>query len=117
LDDIFTVSSGNAYYNEYDYFGIEYFDPYARLVMAEPLDLNRVRNGESKYLLRALYAKKYPALEIPEKLPMPRSMNVWLDWWKGPVRPEFIPGCTDNLTYEQKFLVYSLERYLNLIER
>ena len=116
MDDIFTISSGNAYYNSFDYFHVNYFDPYVRLTMSEPLDLKRVRNGESKYLLRELYQKKYPELEIPEKLPMPRSMNVWLDWWKGPERPEFIPGCAESLTYEQKFLVYSLERYLNLIE-
>jgi asparagine synthetase B (glutamine-hydrolysing) len=116
LDDIFTISSGNAYYNAFKFYGIDYFDPYTRVKMAEPLDLNRVRNGESKYLLRALYAKKYPDFKVPEKLPMPRSMNLWLDWWEGPTRPEFIPSCIEGLTYEQRFLVYSLERYLNLIE-
>lgn len=36
--------------------------------------------------------------------------------WKGPVRSEFKPNCTENLTGEQKLLVYSLERFLNLIE-
>lgn len=116
LDEIFTVSSGNAYYNVFEYFSMNYFDPYTRLVMAEPLDLNKVRNGNSKYLLRELYTKKYPGLKIPEKLPMPRSMERWLDWWKGPIRSEFLPGCIEKLNYEQRFLVYSLERFLNLIE-
>ena len=116
MNEIFTVSSGNAYYNSYDYFNISYLDPYTKVALDEPLDLKRIRNGESKYVLRELYKKKYPSLDIPEKLPMPRSMNVWLNWWEGPKRPEFRPGCTEQLSYEQRFLVYSLERYLNLIE-
>lgn len=116
MNDIFSISSGISYYNSFEYFGVNYLDPYVRLVMSEPLDLKRVRNGESKYLLRELYQMKYPGVTIPEKVAMPRSMNVWLDWWEGPERPEFVPGCTETLTYEQKFLVYSLERYLNIIE-
>lgn len=116
IQEIAAISSGVAYYNTYDYFEVNYFDPFTFLKMADPLDLGRVRNGESKYLLRELYRGKYPDFPVPEKLPMPRSMNVWLDWWKGPQRPEFKQDCIGGLTYEQRFLVYSLERFLNLME-
>ena len=47
---------------------------------------------------------------------MPRPVNEWFAKWKGPTRPEFIPHCTDNMTGDQKWMVWSLERYLNLIE-
>lgn len=35
----------------------------------------------------------------------------------GPIREEFVPNCIEGMTGEQKFLVYSLERFLNLIEK
>ena len=84
--------------------------------MGEPLDIKRIRNGESKYLVRELFKKRFPQLEIPEKLPMSRPADEWLSGWKGPKRPEFIPGCVAGLTGEQKLLVYSLEKFLDIIE-
>ncbi|HBG65795.1 MAG TPA: asparagine synthase, partial [Treponema sp.] len=56
-------------------------------------------------------------LEVPEKLPMSRPADEWLKGWQGPERPEFIPGCVACLSGEQKLLVYSLERFLNLLDR
>ena len=46
-----------------------------------------------------------------------RPMDVWMKEWKGPERLEFL----DNLDIgqfsgEQKWLLYCLERFLNLIE-
>ena len=83
--------------------------------MAEPLDLNRVRNGESKYLIRELFKMRYPNLDIPEKLPMSRPATDWMKDWEGPHRDEFLPDCVKGLSGEQKLLVYSLERFLDLI--
>ena len=80
-----------------------------------PLDLRRVRSGDSKYLLRDLFRKRYPGLEVPEKIAMPRAVNQWMKDWEGPKRAEFIKGCADGLTGEQRFMIYSLERFLNLI--
>ncbi len=82
--------------------------------MAEPLDLKRVRSGDSKYMLRELYRRRYPEFEVPEKIAMARAVDVWLADWEGPQREEFIPGCVEGLTGEQKFLVYSLERFLDI---
>ena len=36
--------------------------------------------------------------------------------WTEPVRTEFILSCVKELNGEQKLLVYSLERFLDLIE-
>lgn len=117
LKEIFSISSGVAYYNALHTLEMKYLDPFSRLRMAKPLDLKRVRNGESKYLLRDLYRMKYPSFEIPEKIPMARPMDFWMKDWEGPVRDEFLPNCVSDLTGEQKYLVYSLERFLNAIER
>lgn len=116
IKEVYTTSASGALSNACKFVGIQPFDPYERLKMAEPLDLKRVRNGESKYLIRDLFRMKYPDLEVPEKLPMSRPADDWMKDWKGPVRNEFRPGCIEGLTGEQKFLVYSLERFLNLLE-
>lgn len=113
---IFASSSSGAYINAFKQADLAYFDPYAYLKMKDPLDLARVRAGESKYLLRELFRMKYPEIPVPEKIAMPRAMNQWMADWTGPTREEFLPHCTDGMTGEQKFLVYSLERFLNLIE-
>lgn len=117
LAQVYATSAAGALTNAYRCVGIDFIDPYERLKMAEPLDLNRVRNGESKYLIRELFKMRYPTLDIPEKKPMSRPAEAWMKDWKGPTREEFIPNCVNNLTGEQKLLVYSLERFLNLIEK
>ena len=116
IEEIFGASSSGAYINSFKLARMKYFDPYAYLKMKYPLDLARVRAGESKYLLRELFRMKYPEIPVPEKIAMPRAMDQWMADWTGPTRDEFIPHCTDGMTGEQKFLVYSLERFLNLIE-
>ncbi len=95
--------------------GLEFIDPYEEMHLTEPLDIKRIRTGESKYLIRELFHKRYPSLDIPEKIPMSRPAEAWMAGWTGPVREEFIEGCTDKLRGEQRLLVYSLERFLNLI--
>ena len=81
-----------------------------------PLDYARVRGGESKYLVREVFKSLYPDFVAPPKLPMPRATNEWFKDWKGPVRPEFLPHCTDNMTGDQKWLVYCLDMFLNLLD-
>lgn len=116
IKDVYAESSSAAYTNACKLAGLQYLDPYERLKMGIPLDLNRVRSGESKYLIRELFQKKYPKLDIPEKLGMSRPAEEWMQGWEGPERKEFIHGCADNLSGEQKLLLYSLERFLDLLE-
>ena len=117
MDDVFSIESSSSYLNAFETANLDYFDPYANLVMSEPLDLNRVRNGEPKYLIRELFAKKYPDFPIPDKVPMPRPVNEWFKDWQGPTREEFLPNCHENLNGNQRWQVWALERFLNLIQQ
>lgn len=116
ISEIYAESAAGALTNAFKLVGVSYLDPYERLKMAEPLDLRRVRSGDSKYLIRDLFRMKYPMLDIPEKIGMSRPAEEWMQSWKGPTRKEFLPDCMDGLSGEQKLLLYSLERFLNLIE-
>lgn len=116
MDDVFSIESSSSYLNAFGAAWMPYYDPYAKLVMSEPLDLERVRNGEPKYLVRGLYALKYPELEIPFKLPMPRPVDAVFKNWEGPKRKEFrkdIP--MDKLTGNQKWQLWCAEQFLNMI--
>ena len=114
MDEVFAIESSGSYLNAFGAAWLPYYDPYARLVMADPLDMERVRNGEPKYLVRGLYAIKYPELEIPFKIPMPRPVDEVFKNWSGPVRPEFrrdIP--MHELTGNQKWQLWCAEKFLD----
>ena len=84
MAEVFSIESSSSYLNAFGAAWLPYYDPYAMLVMAEPLDMKRVRNGEPKYLVRGLYAIKYPELDIPFKIPMPRPVDAIFKDWPGP---------------------------------
>ena len=117
MDDVFSRESLSSYYNAFKTAGMPYTDPYALLRMAEPLDLNRVRNGESKYLVRELMQQKYPEIPVPNKVPMPRPVDAYFKDWCGPKRPEFRRDIDmSQLTGNQKWQLYCLEQFLNMHE-
>ena len=114
MDEVFSIESSSSYLNAFGAAWMPYYDPYAKLVMEEPLDMKRVRNGEPKYLVRGLYAIKYPELEIPFKIPMPRPVDAIFRDWEGPKRDEFrkdIP--MDTLTGNQKWQLWCAEQFLD----
>lgn len=118
MDEVFAVESSGSYLNAFGAAWMPYYDPYASLVMSEPLDMHRVRNGEPKYLVRGLYAMKYPELEIPFKIPMPRPVDAIFKDWEGPKRAEFrkdIP--MEQLTGNQKWQLWCAEQFLNMLEK
>ena len=90
--------------------------PYAHTTLKGPLDYRRVRNGESKYLIREIFRRLYPGTEIPTKIPMPRPTEEWFRDWKGPEREEFLPGCAEGRKGDQKWLLWALERFLNMLD-
>lgn len=115
MDEVFSIESSSSYLNAFACADLPYYDPYDHLVMAEPLDMTRVRNGEPKYLVRELFAMLYPELEIPFKIPMPRPVDAIFKDWAGPTRPEFrsdIPMHT--LTGNQKWQLWCAELFLNI---
>lgn len=117
IDDIYSVESASSYFNAFAVAGMPYYDPYARLEMADELDLYRVRNGEPKYLVRELMAKRYPDIPVPNKVPMPRPVDEYFKNWEGPKRKEFRKNINLNaLTGNQKWQLYCLEKFIDINE-
>lgn len=117
MDDMFSIESSSSYMNAFMVADMPYYDPYARLKMADKLDLYRVRHGEPKYLIRELMAKKYPDIPIPSKNPMPRPVDKYFENWGGPKRPEFRKDINmSKFTGNQKWQMYCLEKFLDMIE-
>ena len=116
MDEVFSIESSSSYLNAFQTAGLPYYDPYARLIMRDELDLQRVRNGEPKYLIRNLYAMKFPERAIPDKIPMPRPVDMIFRDWAGPTRPEFrrdIP--MQQLTGNQKWQLWCAEQFLGTL--
>lgn len=120
ITEIFGIESSRTYCNAFRTADMKYkpfYDPSGMVKMAEPLDLKKIRSGESKYLIRELFRMCYPEIPVPEKIPMPRPVDKYFENWKGPTRPEF----KDNLdmskyTGNQKWQLWCLERFLNNID-
>lgn len=109
------IESYASYKNAFETGNMPFLDPYEILKMAEPLDLNRIRNGESKYLIRALFKMKYPEIPVPQKLPMPRPVDEFFKDWEGPMRPEFRKDIDmKKFTGNQKWQIYCLEKFLEM---
>lgn len=116
MDDVFSIESSSSYLNAFGAAWMPYYDPYAKLMMAKPLDMKRVRNGEPKYLVRGLYAMKYPELAIPFKIPMPRPVDTVFMNWTGPSRKEFREDISmESLTGNQKWQLWCAERFLQTL--
>ncbi len=117
MDDVFSIESSSSYLNAFAVADMPYYDPYARLKMADELDLYRVRHGEPKYLIRELMHKKYPEIPVPNKVPMPRPVDAYFKTWAGPQRPEFRKDIDINrFTGNQKWQMYCLEKFLEMNE-
>lgn len=110
------LESLGSYINACSCAGLKFIAPYSKTFLNAPLDIKRIRNGESKYFIREIFKELYPDWDIPIKIPMPRPTNEWLKKWKGPNRDEFKKDCIKNLTGDQKWLVYALETFLNIID-
>ena len=117
ISDVFCIESGGSYQNAFAAAKMPYYVPYANFKLSEPLDIERIRKGESKYFIRALYAMKYPEREIPEKIPMPRPVDEIFRNWSGPQRSEFRKDIDmSSLTGNQKWQLWCAELFLNLFD-
>jgi asparagine synthetase B (glutamine-hydrolysing) len=105
----------HSYHNSCAAAGVKFAGAYMDTVH-KPLDIARIRSGDSKYLVREVFKYLYPDVEMAEKTPMPRPMNEWFENWNGPKRPEFWPNCQVNMTGDQKYYVWVLEKFLNFID-
>ena len=117
INKYFRQEALGTYNNACDTAGLKFVGPYSMTVMDVPIDLERIRSGDTKYIIREAFRKLYPDYTPPEKIPMPRPVNEWFANWEGPKRDEFIPHCTDGMTGDQKWMVWCAERYLNLLDK
>lgn len=116
INKYFRQEALGTYTNACQCGGIEFIGPYSKTVMDIPMDYQRVRSGDTKYLVREVFKMLYPNFEMAKKIPMPRPMNEWMKDWTGPTRPEFIPNCHREKSGDQKWMLYALETYLNMID-
>ena len=116
LNDTMYEEAINSYEDACATAGVNLSMPYSTTFLDTELDYARIRQGENKYLVREIFNRLYPGWEVPVKTPMPRPLNEWMRNWQGPQRPEFWPHCTDEMTGDQKWYVYVLEQFLNLID-
>lgn len=116
LNKYFFPESLGSYSNACSAAGVEFVAPYSLTRMANPIDYAKIRSGESKYIVRDAFRKLYPGEDIPKKTPMPRPVNEWFENWQGPTREEFLPHCQETLNGNQRWMVWALERFLNLLD-
>lgn len=119
IDEVFAHESNASYQNAIDTakMKLPILDPTDMVKMGIPLDIERVRNGESKYLVRELFSNYYPEIKVPEKIPMPRPVDSYFKDWNGPTRNEFKDNINmSKLSGNQKWQLYCLERFLNMID-
>ncbi len=117
MDNVFSIESSSSYFNAFGVADMPYYDPYARLRMAIPLDLSRVRSGEPKYLIRELFTMKYPEMPVPNKVPMPRPVDAYFKDYTGPTSADFKANIDiSKLTGNQKWQLWCLDRFLHNLD-
>ena len=117
-DKSVTEESYGSYDNAFFAANMAYVDPYEKMKMRDAVDLSRIRSGESKYYIRALFKMRYPDIELPEKHPMPRPVDEYFKDWSGPARKEFRDDIDiSKYSGNQKWLMWCLERFLNCYDK
>ena len=117
VNTYFRKEALGTYINACETAGVEFISPFASTKLGVPINLERIRKGDTKYIVREVYHLLFPKLDTPEKIPMPRPLDEWMQDWAGPKRPEFFPDCHLKLSGEKKWLLYILEKFLDLIEQ
>lgn len=113
-DKSITEESYGSYDNAFNAANMPYIDPYEKMKLKDPVDLSRIRNGDSKYFVRRLFKMKYPNIPLPEKHPMPRPVDEYFKDWEGPKRKEFKKDIDmSKYSGNQKWLLWCLEQFLN----
>ena len=118
IKDIFGYDTYLAFLNGINSAGCKLIAPFAYLKLNKKLDIQKIRHGQSKYLLREVFEKKYKNFnEIPHKIAFARPMDQWLRDWDGPKRNEFKSDINiSSFSGNQKWLIYCLEYFLNYFD-
>ncbi len=116
INKYFRQEALGTYQNACEAAGIDFAGPYSQTEWIDKIDYKRIRNNDTKYLIREIFKRLYPNEEMKPKIPMPRPMNEWMSDWEGPKRAEFLPHCTDDMTGDQKWMVWALEKFMNILD-
>jgi hypothetical protein len=102
-----------AFENAVQACGCSIIAPYEDLVLDAPLNITRIRSGQSKYIIREVFDRLYPGIKQPDKIAFARPMDSWLKDWPGPKRPTFRENIDiSRFTGDQKWIIYCLDRFL-----
>ncbi|MBN2406070.1 MAG: hypothetical protein JXJ19_00075 [Elusimicrobia bacterium] len=113
---ILETQNCGAFFNAVEAAGVTLLNPFEHIYMEGEWDLQRIRNGESKYLLREAFRELFNGMEVPEKIAFARPMDIWLKDWEGPCRPEFLEDIDmSQFSGDQKYLIFSLEYFLKRV--
>lgn len=105
-----------AFNNAIGLAGLEILQPYEHLKLKGSLDIERIRNGNPKYLLKEVFHTLYPDLTAPPKVAFARPMNSWLEMYSGPQSDLFRTDININrYTGEQKFIIRCLDQFIQCL--
>ena len=97
--------------------GLDVLQPYEILRLKGDLDLNRIRRGEPKYILKEVFAYIYPNLKPAPKVAFARPMDVWLKDYQGPTSHYFLDNLAmESFTGEQKYIIRCLDTFIHILE-
>lgn len=114
MSTFFLKEALNSYYNACSTAEMKFLSPFKEMYLGVNLDLDIIRKGRSKYIIRDLADNRLNGIDFGKKIPMPRPTDLWLENWAGPKRNEFKNDCIKDLTGDQKFYIFILEQFLNL---
>lgn len=95
--------------------GIKLLAPFELMDRRFELNVEDMKNGHEKRVLRDLFAERSGIPSVPRKYPLPRPLEVWKNHFGPIINEEFYPDayerCPKN---EQRWLVYTLDHWLYL---
>ena len=109
-------TEGNAIYTTIQGLGLTPVFPFVQMRYGPGLDVERIINGEGKYLLKSIFRRIYPKHALARKVPLHVPYNKWMMGYQ-PTRKEF----KDTLKLKpdqgkRNALIFSLERYFTHLE-
>jgi len=100
--------------------GVDHICPWGQIGLKNGYDLARVRNGEPKYMIREVFNLIYKhEIEITPKIPFIRPTDIYTkDLTNKYLTSNIFINDLDlkQFTGQQKWMIYILQRFLNLIE-
>ncbi|MFC1819256.1 asparagine synthase-related protein [Thermodesulfobacteriota bacterium] len=116
---ILETQNCDCFYDAVEAADMTLLNPFEFVTLSENLwdeNLKKLRNEKiGKPMIVEVFKKIY-GYDPPLKQAFPRPMNRFLENWSGPKRKEFKKIDLSTLTGDQKYLIFSLEWFLKIID-